>query len=98
VGVDVDVEAVRAKQPDTGFGDLLADENGGQTRECSDQASSARVTATPRSISAPASASASSTAASAVVMSKTSNQPMWPIRKIFPLSSPWPFASAMPKR
>src|SRR6266568_2176840 len=42
-------------------------------------ASSARVTATPRSMSAPASASASSSAASDVVMSNTSNQPMWPM-------------------
>ena len=43
-------------------------------------------TATPRSNSTPASTRPSSTAASAVVMSKTSNQPMWPMRKILPFS------------
>ena len=37
-------------------------------------------------MSAPSSVSDSSTAASAAAMSKTSNQPMWPMRKIFPLS------------
>ena len=47
-------------------------------------ASNARATATPRSMSAPSSVSESSTAASALAMSNTSNQPMWPIRKIFP--------------
>ena len=52
----------------------------------------------PRSTSAPRSASTSSTAAICVVMSKTSNQPMWPRRKIFPFSSPWPFAIVIPKR
>ena len=31
-------------------------------------------------------------------MSKTSNQPMWPIRKIFPFRSPWPGASVTPCR
>ena len=31
-------------------------------------------------------------------MSKTSNQPMWPIRKIFPFRSPCPPASVIPKR
>ena len=61
-------------------------------------ASSAAVTATPRSTSAPRSARTSSTAAICVVMSKTSNQPMWPSRKIFPFSSPWPFAIVIPKR
>ena len=29
-------------------------------------------------------------------MSNTSNQPMWPMRKIFPLSAPWPGASVTP--
>ena len=29
-------------------------------------------------------------------MSKTSNQPMWPMRKIFPFRSPWPGASVTP--
>src|SRR6266511_5196185 len=98
VAIDVDVEAPIAQEANPGLGDLFADEDGAQTGVCSAQASSARVTATPRSISAPASASASSTAASAVVMSKTSNQPMWPMRKILPLRSPWPFAIVIPKR
>ena len=61
-------------------------------------ASNARCTATPRSMSAPSSVSDSSTAASATAMSKTSNQPMWPMRKIFPLRSPWPGASVTPCR
>ena len=54
------------------------------------------ATATPRSMSAPSSVSDSSTAASATAMSKTSNQPMWPMRKIFPFRSPWPGASVTP--
>src|SRR5262249_48059357 len=89
VAVDVDIEVV-SQQLDPGFRDLLSDENSrfGHTCARSAYASSARVTPTPRSISAPASASASSSAASAVVMSKTSNHPMWPIRMIFPFSSP----------
>ena len=61
-------------------------------------ASNARGTATPRSISAPSSISESSTAASAVAMSKTSNQPMCPIRKIFPFRCCWPGASVTPCR
>ena len=56
------------------------------------------ATATPRSISAPSSASDSSIAASAVAMSKTSNQPMWPMRKILPFRCPWPGASVTPWR
>ena len=55
-----------------------------------------RGTATPRSMSAPSSVSESSTAASAAAMSKTSNQPMWPMRKIFPLRCPCPGASVTP--
>ena len=70
VAVDVDVEAL-AQELDARLGDRLADEDPRHTGVCS-KASSARVTATPRSISAPSSASPSSTAARAVVMSKTS--------------------------
>ena len=69
VRVHVDVEAL-AKQLEPGLGDRLADEDS-QAGWCS-YVSSARVTATPRSMSAPASASASSIPASAVVMSNTS--------------------------
>src|SRR5438067_1900912 len=89
IKVDVDVETV-AQQLDSGSRDLLADEDAlpGHTCARSAYASSARVTPTPRSTSAPASASTSSSAASAVTMSNTSNQPMCPIRKIFPFSSP----------
>src|SRR5207244_68486 len=83
VAVDVDLEAALAQKANAGLRDLFADEDLAQTGVCSAQASSARVTATPRSISAPASARTSSTAASAVVMSKMSNQPMWPMRTIF---------------
>src|SRR5207248_272975 len=79
-------------------GDRLRDQNALHTRARSSYASSALVTATPRSISAPRSASTSSTAASAVVMSKTSKKPMWPIRKIFPFSEAWPFAIVIPNR
>ena len=84
VRVDVDVEAL-AQQLDARGRDRLADENplSHATRLCS-YASSAAVTATPRSMSAPSSESTSSTAASIVAMSKTSNQPMWPRRKILP--------------
>ena len=88
VGVDVDLEAALTQEPDAGLRDLFADEDLAQTGVCSAQASRARVTATPRSISAPASVRTSSTAASAEVMSKMSNQPMWPMRKIFPFRSP----------
>ena len=69
VRVHVDVEAL-AKQLEPRLGDRLADEDS-QAGWCS-YVSSARVTATPRSMSAPASASASSIPASAVVMSNTS--------------------------
>ena len=57
LGVDVDVEA-RAEELDAGVGDRLADEDPRVTRPdvCS-YASSAAVTATPRSTSAPSSAS-----------------------------------------
>ena len=78
VAVDVDVEPF-AQEPDACICDLLANENSRFARHTcarSVYASSARVTAIPRSISAPASRSASSSAASAVVMSNTSNQPM----------------------
>ena len=72
VRLDVDVEAL-PQQLDTRVGDRLADQDAlGHTRARSSKASSALVTATPRSISAPRSASTISTAASAVVMSKTS--------------------------
>ena len=54
--------------------------------------------ATPRSIGAPSSPSTSSTAASAVAMSNSSYQPMWPIRKIASFSSPWPAAIVTPWR
>ena len=69
VRVHVDVEAL-AEQLDPRLGDRLPNENS-QAGWCS-YVSSARVTATPRSMSAPASASASSIPASAVVMSNTS--------------------------
>src|SRR5437868_2347660 len=94
--VDIDVEA-RAQQLDAGVGDRLPDEHFHATELCS-YASSAAVTAAPRSMSAPSSARTISTAASALVMSKTSNQPMWPMRKIFPFRSACPFARVMPKR
>mgnify|MGYP003693780441 CR=1 FL=1 len=68
VPVDVDVEAAFAQEADSCLGDRFADEDPAQTGVRSAQASSARVTATPRSIWAPASVSASSTAARAVVM------------------------------
>src|SRR5207249_4101756 len=99
VAIEVDVEAL-LQEPHAGFGDLLPNEDPGPAHTCarSAYASSARVTAMPRSISAPASARASSSAASAVVMSKTSNQPMWPIRTILPFSSPCPFAIVIPTR
>ena len=72
VRLDVDVEPL-PQQLDTRVGDRLADQDAlGHTRARSSKASSALVTATPRSISAPRSASTISTAASAVVMSKTS--------------------------
>ena len=73
VAVDVDVEA-RAQELDARVGDRLADEDARPFGHAGarSNASSARVTATPRSIGAPASASASSTPASAVVMSKMS--------------------------
>src|SRR5439155_11127993 len=73
VSVDVHIEAV-LQEADAGLRDLLPHENPGfaHTWARSAYASSARVTAAPRSISAPASANASSRAASAVVMSKTS--------------------------
>jgi hypothetical protein len=67
--VHVHVEAL-AQEVDPRLGDRLPDEDS-HTGVCS-KASSARVTATPRSISAPSSTSPSSTAARAVVMSKTS--------------------------
>ena len=69
VRVHVDVEPV-AQELDPGLGDRLPDQNL-HAGWCS-YVSSARVTATPRSMSAPASASESSIPASAVVMSKTS--------------------------
>src|SRR5207248_1563464 len=94
---DVDLEAL-AQELHARVGDRLRDQNALHTRARSSYASSALVTATPRSISAPRSASTSSTAASAVVMSKTSKKPMWPIRKIFPFSEDWPFAIVIPNR
>ena len=99
LGVDVHVEA-RAEKLDARLRDLLADEDAwAHVRDGSPlNASSAAVTATPRSTSAPRSARTSSTAPICVVMSKTSNQPMWPRRKIFPFSSPWPLAIVIPKR
>ena len=68
---DVDLEPL-AQELHSRLGDRLGDQNTLHTRACSSYASSALVTATPRSISAPRSASTNSTAASAVVMSKTS--------------------------
>ena len=75
VAVDIDLET-RAQEIDSRLGDRLPDENSHAAVTASAYASSARVTAAPRSICAPMSARTSSTAASAVVMSKTSNQPM----------------------
>src|SRR4029077_10602408 len=98
--VDVHLEA-RTEQFDARLRDLFPDENPRRhVREGSaaSKASSAAVTARPRATSAPSSASTSSTAAICVVMSKSSNQPMWPSRKIFPFSSPWPLAIVIPKR
>src|SRR5205085_2231438 len=96
-----DVARERHQQPDRVLrgGD---DRRLGRVRDddaaaCSN-ASSAAVTAAPRSMSAPSSTSTISTAASAVVMSNTSNQPMWPIRKTLPLSGPWPSAIVIPNR
>ena len=81
VRVHVDVEPV-AKELDPGLGDRLPD------REPSRGLVLVRLERArhgdARSMSAPASASASSIPASAVVMSKTSKQPMWPIRRPFP--------------
>ncbi len=71
VDVDVDVEAL-LQQREPGLGDRLADENSRLQAGARSYVSSARVTATPRSMSAPASAMVSSIPASAVVMSKTS--------------------------
>ena len=75
--IDVHLEA-RAEKIDAGVGDRLSDEDAQRhVRESSAlKASSAAVTALPRSTSAPRSASTSSTAAICDVMSKTSNQPM----------------------
>src|SRR5205807_2089804 len=71
----VDVEAL-AQERDAGLGDRLAHEDARalarHTRMASSYASSARVTAPPRSIGTPRSPSATSTAASVVVTSKTS--------------------------
>ena len=95
VAVLVDLEA-RAQQLDA------RRERSAPGRELSDRSplprttSSARVAATPRSIGAPSSPSTSSTAESAVAMSNSSYQPMWPIRKIAPFSSPWPPAIVTP--
>src|SRR5581483_12418083 len=96
IAVHVDVEA-RAEQLDARLGDRLPDEDL-HARTVSAYASSARVTAAPRSIGAPRSPRTSSTAASAVAMSNTSNQPMCPMRKRRAASSPWPPATVMPKR
>src|SRR5439155_16841410 len=73
LGVDVDVEAL-PEELDARLRDRFADENSRQvhTRAPSAYASRARVTATPRSMSAPASARPNSTAARAVVMSNRS--------------------------
>src|SRR5436309_3533963 len=97
--VDVDLE-MRSEELDARGCDGFPDQNPWNhqaTRECS-YASRAAVTATPRSTSAPRSASTTSTAASIVTMSNTSNQPMWPRRKILPSRSPCPFAIVIPKR
>src|SRR6476646_3732023 len=99
LGVDDDVESL-AQQVDARVRDLLADEHPRprhhQAATLLSNASNARGTAAPRSMSAPSSLSESSTAASALAMSKTSNQPMCPMRKIFPLRWPWPGASVTP--
>src|SRR5581483_4247453 len=98
VEVDVDVE-LRAQQLDARVGDPLANENlHGQAATGLSNASNARGTAAPRSMSAPSSVSDSSIAARALAMSKTSNQPMWPIRKTLPLRWAWPGASVTPWR
>ena len=71
VRVDVDLVAL-AQELDAGVGDLLPDEDLRAHTVVRSNTSSARPTATPRSMSAPISASASSIPASAVVMSKMS--------------------------
>ena len=86
VGVLVHVEA-SAQELDARRGDGLPHQDL-QTVAPSANTSSARVAACPRSIGAPSSPSTSSTAESAVAMSNSSYQPMWPIRKIAPFSSP----------
>src|SRR5581483_11091847 len=97
VDVDVDVE-LRAQQLDACLRDLFADQYPHDQAAATglSNASNAAGTATPRSMSAPSSVRDSSTAASALAMSNTSNQPMWPMRKIFPFRCCWPGASVTP--
>ena len=73
--VDVDVE-LRLQQSEPRVRDLLANQNFHASTVGRSNASNAAGTATPRSMSAPSSVSDSSTAASALAMSKMSNQPM----------------------
>src|SRR5262249_5241336 len=93
--VDVDVE-LRPQKVDAGLGGRLREEDVHQAGTACAYASYAAGTATPRSIGIPSSTSASSTAPSAAVMSKRSNQPQWPIRKIFPFRCAWPLTSVTP--
>ena len=84
--VDIDFEPL-AEQLDAGIRDLLPNEDSGSHAATGDSnAANAFATATPRSMSAPSSVKDNSSAASALAMSKTSNQPIWPILKIFPFS------------
>ena len=73
--VDVDVE-LRLQQSEPRVRDRLANQNLHASTVGRSNASNAAGTATPRSMSAPSSVSDSSTAASALAMSKMSNQPM----------------------
>src|SRR5262249_61655831 len=99
LAVQPDVDLVPLTQElDARIGDRLGDEDALHTRARSSYASSALVTATPRSISAPRSVSTSSTAASPVGMSKTPKEPMAPVREVLPFSPPQPFAISIPHR
>ena len=84
--VDVNVEA-RAQQLEAGIRDRLADEDPRTRRRAASKASNARGDGDAAlDLGAELREGTSSIAASAVAMSKTSNQPMWPMRKILPFN------------
>ena len=90
VGVDVDVE-LRAQQLDAGIRDRLADENLHHAATGVSNASNARGDGRRRARCPRRARSATARPRRArVAMSKTSNQPMWPMRKIFPFRCAWP--------